>query len=334
MAEFVSSFITGFQSVVASDVPQKLPNCKVLNVFDGIIHYRYDGDSHNIEKIPYFNNTFFVLKTVIGKKTNFAALVDSLCKEKKYFLINKGSVRVRFSAENQFTKVEKALSRKAESFILQNSKLKIDRVNPTTELWFCTRTENFAFAGQLIAKREFTEKNLHKGELRPEIAYLLCAFAAVTATDTVLDPFCGFASIPVQLAKKFRFTALFASDIDTQKIDDVKAKKSLANNQNITISAQNAFELPHIGDKSISVVVTDPPWGYYEDIGDIESFYACMFASFKRVLAQNGRMVILSARKAELESAAARSRVNTVKSLNTLVNGKKASVYWFEFLGE
>ena len=61
MAEFISSFITGFQDVVQKDLTARFPKIKILNIFDGLIHYRFDGDSRELEKIIYFNNTFFVL---------------------------------------------------------------------------------------------------------------------------------------------------------------------------------------------------------------------------------------------------------------------------------
>ena len=92
----------------------------------------------------------------------------------------------------------------------------------------------------------------------------------------------------------------------------------------------DAFSLNHIEDKSISLVITDPPWGYYEEIGDIKEFYQKMFLSFNRILSDSGRMVILSARKDELEAAVSESDFKIKNSLHTLVNGKKAGLYFIE----
>ena len=90
----------------------------------------------------------------------------------------------------------------------------------------------------------------------------------------------------------------------------------------------DAMKLSHIEDKSISLVITDPPWGYFEEIPDITGFYTEMFKSFNRVLSDNGRLVILSARKEELEQTAAANGFIIKNSLHTLVNGKKAGVYF------
>ena len=330
MAEFVSSFITGFQSVVESDLIQRFPKLKIINLYDGLIHYRYDGDSHDLEKIIYFNNTFFVLKTMKGKGLNFPSLVGAVCSGKNYFLVNKGSFRVRFQNENQFAKVDKNLARRAEDYVLANSKLKLDRLSPTNEVWFSIRREGFAFCGELISKREFTEKNLNKGELRPEIAYLICCFADINPEDTVLEPFCGYGSIPTQLAKKFRFKKLNISDIEEDRVELTKSRKQISQAPEGLIDCRtaDAMTLSHIEDKSISLVITDPPWGFYEDIGDIRDFYKKMFKSFDRLLNSDGRLVILSARKEELEETAAASGFKIKKGLHTLVNGKKAGLYY------
>lgn len=332
MAEFISSFITGFQSVVESDLAARFPKIKILNLFDGLIHYRFDGDSRELEKIIYFNNTFFVLKTMKGKGLSFPSLIGAVTSSKNYFLVNKGSFRVRFQNENQFAKVDKNLTRRAEDYILSNSKLKLDRLSPTNEVWFSIRREGFAFCGELISKREFTEKNLNKGELRPEIAYFICCYADIKSEDTILEPFCGYGSIPTQLAKKFRFKKLYISDIDTERVNLTKSRKQISNAPEGLIDCQvaDAMSLNNIEDKSISLVITDPPWGYYEDIDDINDFYNRMFRSFDRVLKTDGRMVILSARKEELEQTAVANGFKIKNSLHTLVNGKKAGVYLIE----
>lgn len=326
MAEFVSSFITGFQDVVEKDLPKKIPGIKILNIFDGLVHYQYAGNSRDLEKVIYFNNTFFVLKTMKGKGLNFPSLVGAVSSEKKYYLINKGSFRVRFQNENQFAKVDKNISKKAEETVLRNSKLVLDRLSPSTEIWYSIRREGFAYCGQLISKREFTEKNLNKGELRPEIAYFMCCFADLNKQSVVADPFCGYGSIPVQLVKKFNCQKIYSSDIDIEKIKTLEQKKQFEN-EIMILSKQDAFELKNIGDKELDAIITDPPWGYYEDIGDICLFYEKMFDSFKRVLKPEGKMTILTARTEEFIKTAGKMKVQITDSLHTLVNGKKASLY-------
>lgn len=327
MAEFVSTFTTGFKKVVEKNLPEIVSGCKILNIYDGIVHYKFNGNSHDLEKVVYFNNTFFVIKSWCNFSGNFSTMVNDFCSENKYLLISKGSFRTRFVRENQFEKIDKKLVIKVEENVLKRSKLKIDRVSPSTEIWFNIRREGFAFCGQLISKREFTEKNLNKGELRPELAYLMCCFAELKENDVIAEPFCGYGSIPIQLAKKFRFLHLYVSDIDEEKITALKEKKYFKQNDFVSIEVQDAFSLKQIKDNSVDVIISDPPWGFFEDVGDIALFYDKMFCSFKRILKNNGKMIILSARKDELEYAAEKNNYKIIEKVDTLVNGKKACVY-------
>lgn len=327
MAEFVSTFTTGFKKVVEKNLPEIVSGCKILNIYDGIVHYKFNGNSHDLEKVVYFNNTFFVIKSWCNFSGNFSTMVNDFCNENKYLLISKGSFRTRFVRENQFEKIDKKLVIKVEENVLKRSKLKIDRVSPSTEIWFNIRRENFAFCGQLISKREFTEKNLNKGELRPELAYLMCCFAELKENDVIAEPFCGYGSIPIQLAKKFHFLHLYVSDIDEEKITALKEKKQFKQNDFVSVEVQDAFSLKQIKDNSVDVIISDPPWGFFEDVGDISLFYDKMFYSFKRILKKNGKMIILSARKDELEYAAEKNNYKIIEKVDTLVNGKKACVY-------
>lgn len=330
MAEFISTFLTGFQDVVAEDIKEKLKNCKILNVYDGLIHYKYDGNSRDLEKITYFNNTFFVLKTMKGKGLNFASLIGAVSSENKYYLINKGTFRVRFVMENQFAKLDKNLVRKAEECVLRNSKLALDRLSPSTEIWYSIRRENFAFCGQLITKREFTEKNLHKGELRPELAYLICSYAKIKSDDVVLEPFCGYGSIPVQLSKHFQFKKMYINDIDEEKIALLKENKHLKK-ENIEISVKDSLKSKNFPENEISLVISDPPWGFYEDIGDISTFYETFLTSIKATLLENARIILLSARGEELKLVAEKQNIKIQEGPHTLVNGKKACVFTLQF---
>ncbi|MCR4736059.1 MAG: methyltransferase [Treponema sp.] len=330
MAEYISTFITGFQDVVSKDLQHRFPKIKVLNLFDGLIHYKFDGDSRQLSKVIYFNNTYYVLKTAKGKGLSFQNLVSSVASEKKYYLINKGSFRVRFVKENQFQKVDKNLSKKAEECVLRNSKLVIDRLSPTTEIWYSIRRENFAFCGQLISTRQFTEKNLNKGQLRPEFAYLMCAFAGLKNDEVIIDPFAGYGAIPNQVPAFCKPSALYVSDISSEQVEIIEKLAALKKDY-VRIFCGNAFELSDYNIEAVDSVITDPPWGFYEDIGDISDFYKKMFDSFKMILKSDGKMTLLTARAENLEEAAACKKVKILARLNTLVNGKKASLFKMSF---
>ena len=158
----------------------------------------------------------------------------------------------------------------------------------------------------------------------------MCCFAHVQSEDVVLEPFCGYGSIPVQLAKRFPCKKIYVSDIDEEKIKMLQQNAALRQAQGpcVEICCADVFELLHIQDNSIDTIITDPPWGLWENIPDIEDFYNRMFVSFKRVLKPNGKMTILTARTVEFEKAVATSKLKINDSVHTLVNGKKATLYY------
>lgn len=97
----------------------------------------------------------------------------------------------------------------------------------------------------------------------------------------------------------------------------------------VSIKCEDALQLESIKDNEISMILTDPPWGYYEDISNIEEFYNAMFKSFKRILKTEGRAVVLSARKKEIVAAVKNEKGYITKHIDTLVNGKKRVFIWF-----
>ena len=122
-------------------------------------------------------------------------------------------------------------------------------------------------------------------------------------------------------AKRFPCKKIYVSDIDEDKV------KRFAFGPQVEICKADVFELSYIQDNSIDSIITDPPWGLWENIPDIEDFYNRMFVSFKRVLKPNGKMTILTARTVEFENAVKNAGLTIQDSLHTLVNGKKATLY-------
>ena len=82
----------------------------------------------------------------------------------------------------------------------------------------------------------------------------------------------------------------------------------------------------------ISCVITDPPWGYFEEIADITKFYVGMFESFRQICRENCKIVILTARVENFIQAAENSNVKLTNRINTLINGKKASLFKCELM--
>lgn len=332
MVEYISSFTTGFGEIVKSSLPELLPGVRILRVYDGLIQYQYSGDMRRIRQILFFNNTFQVIR-MFKNGGSFPQMIHQMASYRHRYMVDKGTYRVRYVKGNQFAKVDKQMMLKAEEIVKQNSHMRLDRLHPANEIWYMLRTEGIGFYLQLIHRRVTTEKDLSQGELRPEFAYLMTRCVPIRPQDVVCDPFCGYGAIPRQIVKHYRFQRMLVSDLEPGQIKHL-SDSALGNHRKVSLFCSDARHLVDIADHSVNVVITDPPWGYYEKIENIPAFYREMLVELRRILTKNGRAVILTARKTEMEQAVTETRGRIENVIHTLVNGKKAAVYICRFAYE
>ncbi len=342
MAVYVSTFISGLQQPVISALKKNVADAQIILSLDGLIVYKTGASKETIKKIRFFNNSFLLVQ--MFKKLKGAAPIENMIKtvlDTKVIEtslhsldIKKGtSFRIIFSDKNELVSVNKKWREQLENKISKYKGLHTDRVNPDTEFWFLYRKEQIGFFMFRITKHGSTEKTLHKGELRPELAHLLCFMSEPAQSDIFLDPFCGYGSIPFERSRAFPYNMIFARDIDEEKIKYTKTKfaQTKKNKHNVFVQKVDLFqETKKFENEFIHKIVTDPPWGFYDDIGTgIADFYSEMMEEFYRILAAGGIMVILTARKEEFETCVDRFRnkLNLISKFDILVSGKKAAVY-------
>ncbi|HSX28011.1 MAG TPA: hypothetical protein VLF60_01015 [Candidatus Saccharimonadales bacterium] len=193
------------------------------------------------------------------------------------------------------------------------------------ELWLLRRASGYGFVGLRWPRARFKRRPLAPGELRPELAHLLCLAAGVTGSDVVLDPFTGHGAIPRELVAGFSPNQVIAIEQEPRLLGKLqilaKEKPSLR------VLSGDALHMNEILPDSISRIVTDPPWGDYARIpGDIEGFYAQMCQEFARVLKPGGVAVVLTNAKDILTATSTQASLEVVKQYDILVSGKKASV--------
>ena len=142
------------------------------------------------------------------------------------------------------------------------------------------------------------EKVLDKGTLRPEIAWMLCWLSEPREGELMLDPFCGSGAIPLMRATQFPRGLVLASDLDAALVEKLKAKVKEGDlKRRVVVRQGDARQLSRYADGSIHKIVTDPPWGLFQELaGGPEAFYREVLAELARVLIAGGLLVILLAR--------------------------------------
>lgn len=341
MDTYISTFISGLQEPVAELLKSKIEDAKIISLFDGLAVYQSDFSSADIIKLAFFNNSFELIQKFDGlsqEKDPINKMLSLSVNEKKWeneikkhFSGKNKSFRVIASHENQLVSPNKKLKQKIEEKILKTKGAKLNQYNPDIEFWFLYRSEGAGFFMARLS-RNISNKNLQKGELRPELAYMLNYLSEPDKNDVFLDPFSGHGSIPFARLKYFPVNLIFANDAEEEMRAFMKSRiaGSLAK-EKIIIKKMDALSMSGFEDGFIGKIVTDPPWGYFEGGVKIEAekFYPPMLGEFHRVLKPGGIAVILTARKNELESALQElsGKFLLQKKYDILVSGKKAGIY-------
>jgi len=362
---YLATFAPGFEGIIESLLMQTIPSATGTEVSSGIVFFTFSGPTDELAAAAFFNNVFLIVNEWKTAQMPFDEMIRSVAKANRLASVAPSvagltglSYRVRYSRENQFCSIDKKMMEAAEQYISRATGLKADRFDPGLEFWYIIRREGWSFFAIRLTKKPSTEKYLRQGELRPEIVQLIVGLARVSAQDRVLlDPFAGYGSIPEQLAlvtaklgtKDGHAVAggnpavIYASDLDAERVTDLEAR--FTGNAAVTVGRCDALKLSHIADSSVDLIVTDPPWGFWDDSaysGDnsIEALYEKMLAEFARVLKSGARAVVLTGAKREFEEAVGKSAVfarcaveaapagaaNTFRT-DILVNGKKSAVF-------
>jgi 23S rRNA G2445 N2-methylase RlmL len=293
---YFSTFIPGLGEIVRDHLVKKLEGFKLELLLDGLVVYSSTSNIEKIKLLKFLNNSFLLVNP----------------EEKLKISLGK-SFRVVFSRENELVAVNKERLARIESKIAKLNNLIIDRADPDFEFWFLERREGQRFTGVRITKHPDYKTVLAKGQLRPELAHLLCLISEPNKEDIVLDPFAGSGAIGTA-RENYPYKKIISGDIKPV-------------NQNIR--KLDALDLKYFKNNSVSKIITDPPWGI--SVGtdlDLNNFYSKMLQEFSRVLRPDGLLIILIGQKELFEEVLKRLRSFTlVKRYNILVSGKKAAIY-------
>jgi tRNA G10 N-methylase Trm11 len=339
------------QEVIAEILRQRLADVTIHKLLDGAVLFETEC-SYDRLNFFCFNNIFAVIDVLEQKgftdKSNAIGLELLELHIKKILNAESGprklkarsiisenskkinSFRICFSLENQPVQVNERLKQEAEKLITRLSSLQVSRSKPDTEFWFLYRNEGFSCFMKRLTNHRINEKTLHKGELSPQLAWLLCRMAGLKHGETIADPFCGYGSIPNAACKHFPVNKIFASDIDGSCVKITRSRPALQKTERAQIF-QTDFRLilKSVQAGTVDAIVADPPWGMYRETSvPLEALYCEMCGVFSKLLKSGGRAIILTAAKDEFENAVEKTKsLEIIKNMPILVSGKKASVF-------
>jgi predicted RNA methylase len=349
---FYATFIPGLRECAAEIIHERLSDAVIHRLLDGAVIFE---TALSYDKLNFFCfNNIFALISVVDRREAPGALEAHVRaaisggtsrKAEQIIARNSGNIRsfrIVISEENRPAAIDEKLRAEAERYIARVSGLGVNRSGPDTEFWFLYRREGgppeangrlpagFSVFMKRLTLRPSWEKSLHPGELPPPLAWMLCRLGRLRHTDTVLDPFCGYGSIPFAALKHFHIKQFIACDHDQKAAAHAAARfKSRAPGSFILHTADFRSLLSLVPEKTVDVIITDPPWGLYRELPD-GNFYEEMFRVFGALLKEGGRVLVLCAKEDELLEAAV-GRLKLGKRVPILLSGRKTAIFQFDF---
>jgi tRNA G10 N-methylase Trm11 len=330
--------------VIADVVKERLSDAKIHKLLDGAVLFETDT---SYDKLNFFcfNNIFAVIsvmdhadnggaQTKIALEKHIRAAVKNnaadeiICNNSKKI----HTFRIVISDENKPAAIDEKLRADTENYISRFSGLKVNRALPDTEFWVFYRSEktqsDFSVFMKRLTLRPSWEKTLHKGELPPPLAWTLCQFAQIVHSDTALDPFCGYGSIPDAALKYFHITKFIACDNNREAAQYTTTRFKNRKKEDFIFYENDFSKLGSlIPEKSIDAIITDPPWGEYREINKSD-LYKKMFKVFDKLLKKGGRVVLLCASNVDFQNEIP-SSFELKTRVPILLSGKKAVIFQY-----
>jgi len=340
MPAYVSTFISGLGKPVEQLLREQVGDVRIRRVLDGLIEYETNAGPALLGRLRFVNNTFAILRSLQDSAKVRNPLGRLLCAAVEMADLEtaagpllpagKHGFRVFLSEENQLVSGDRNELRALEKRIEQipGKSLTPTSHNPQVEFWLLHRREGVGYF--LLRLTLPAQAKPHAGELRPELAHILCWLSQPQAQDIFLDPFSGYGAIPVERARSFPCRMVFAGDRDPDCRDYLRKRLNSKKLKKLVIpKTLDALDMKGFEDGFIDRIVTDPPWGFHEEIGDVRRFYSAMLKEFYRVLKAGGIIVLLTARKSEFEQSlsTAGNCFGLAEKHDILVSGQKAAIY-------
>jgi 16S rRNA G966 N2-methylase RsmD len=329
---YYSTFASGFDAVVTKALGRELPDVRVISTLDGGILYASGAAPQRIAALRFLSNSFFVLSVSrdLPRRKPLEAMARRIADGQIGALrklspqTGRGPFRVVTSDQNRLCHIAPSLLAGVERRVSSVTRAVPLRSKPQQEFWLLVRSEGIGLFLWRATRRRGTHGSLHKGELHPEVAHLLCLMSNPAKRDVFLDPFCGWGAIVVERVRSFPFGSVTAIDLDETKLQVLRERLLRLRSRGVSVLRADAAELPGIGRQSVDVVVTDPPWGEYGSY-DVGRLYAAFFSRLAVVLRPKGLVVLLVNRSSALFDAVAASPFSVLDRKDVLLSGRKAA---------
>lgn len=327
LVRYYVQFPAGTGELVAASLGSHVDRPDVVYADESSMIFESDTRPSQVVRMPFVKNSFTVIVDTPRGDIDEGVLeiADSL----RYDGLDAyaDTFRVMFHVDGELIPVSPRAKRALESEITDASGQRMVGRGSGEEYWVVGRTD---FDHLMLCRRHIRPKRAAKaaGAISHELSSLLVAASKPHRDDVFLDPFAGSGSF-TNARMSFPAKRIVYSDADLKRLSE-GFPRSVRESRDIEFLSDDALALPSFKDREVDVIITDPPWGEYDELPmPLPEFLEAMARSFDRVLNRStGRFVLLVARKAAEETQKALTGNNlAVGSIHEiLVNGHPATV--------
>ncbi len=302
---YIATYPAGCYEVIARQLKQfKVDELKIASHDISSVTFESTLSKERLIELRFFTNVFLILEEV--KLASYRQL------------INNPGYRLMAITKGEPTQIEEHKRARLVSLIEDELKLRPNLKNPV-DIVLIKRTGETEVLTLRLPRVKHKREELPAGSLRPELAHIMLLVAGVKPKETLLDPFAGHGSILLEAVRGFGLKNVIAVEQNADLAQALVGK-------GFQVTQDDARMLATIHDESVDRVVTDPPWGLYDDTLDV-SVYEQSLAAISRVLRPRGVAAILSGSQELDQAIDGYPDFTRLKVIDVLVSGKKARLF-------
>ena len=302
-------------------------NGRTLYADDSAVLIRTDVPQQKLGRVSYVKNCFEVLGSV-PRRRNLEQAVEAIAARAPQWSLprTRQPYRLMFSEDGQLAGVPAGSRSRLEQAVSRATGGRFTPRGGGDEYWAITRRD----LGEVLFCQRIprpARSKPPKGGLAPDLAELIVNATRPRADDVVLDPFAGSgALIAARTTKPFRVA--ICSDLGYAD-GSAELLPGVEGTPGVRTLADDARSLVSVPDCSVDVVVTDPPWGEFDQTNsEPETLLADALGSIRRVLRPGGQVAMLLSRRLADQTVELwrQHGFERSRSYDLLVNGHPATL--------
>ncbi len=317
----------GLGDLVAVSLSADLDS-RVLYADDSAVLISTKAPAVRLGRLTYVKNAFVVLGSV-PRRRELRQAVETISRALARWQLprSRRPFRLMFSEDGQLASVPSVSRSGLEAAVTRATGGRFTPRGGGDEYWTISRRD---LSEVLFCRRAARPQRQQppRGGLAPDVAHVIVnALGRPQSRDVVLDPFAGSGAL-IAARVQTPFREAICSDLGYGD-GSAEIRPGIADNPKIRKLADDARTLASIPDHSIDAVVTDPPWGEFdEDPGLAESLIAAALGAIHRVMRPGGKVAMLVARRlaADVGKQWLDNDFRIRKSYDLLVNGHPATL--------